>query len=191
MTPTSAERGRDARERLLTAAAELIPELGWNAVSTRVLAERAGVRPGLVHYHFSSLSELLRLAALQVIRQTMDMVGLALSQIDSPEDAVDAMLAQLDAFSGLDPTSVLFAESYLQATRDPELREQFRETTVAFETTVSAFFARHGVDSPGAALTFMAALDGFVLHKALNPDLRAADLAPSLKSILDTERRRT
>jgi len=53
--PTSAERGQAVRRRLLDAAAELIPELGWSGVSTRVLAERAAVTPGMVHYHFASL----------------------------------------------------------------------------------------------------------------------------------------
>lgn len=55
MTPTAADRGREVRRKLLTAAVELIPERGWNAVSTRLLAERAGVAAGLVHYHFPSL----------------------------------------------------------------------------------------------------------------------------------------
>lgn len=54
MTSPAAARGREVPQRLLAAAAELIPERGWTAVSTRVLAERAGVTPSVVHYHFSS-----------------------------------------------------------------------------------------------------------------------------------------
>ncbi len=61
---TAVDRGRDVRLQLLSTAAELIGELGWNAVSTRILAERAGVTPGLVHYHFPSLQALLRDADL-------------------------------------------------------------------------------------------------------------------------------
>lgn len=41
---TAADRGREVRLRLLNAAAGLIAELGWNAVSTRNLAERANPR---------------------------------------------------------------------------------------------------------------------------------------------------
>ncbi|MFD1052553.1 helix-turn-helix domain-containing protein, partial [Kibdelosporangium lantanae] len=37
--------GEEVRQRLLAAAVQLIPERGWSAVSTRVLAERAGVTP--------------------------------------------------------------------------------------------------------------------------------------------------
>lgn len=64
---TAADRGGEVRLQLLSAAAELIAELGWTAVSTRILAERAGVTPGLVHYHFPSLQALLRDAALGMI----------------------------------------------------------------------------------------------------------------------------
>ena len=46
---TNIERGRDVRAHLLAAARELIGEVGWTGVSTRVVAERAGVRPGMVH----------------------------------------------------------------------------------------------------------------------------------------------
>lgn len=45
MTSPGALRGQEVRQRLLRAAIELIGERGWSAVSTRVLAERAGVTP--------------------------------------------------------------------------------------------------------------------------------------------------
>jgi AcrR family transcriptional regulator len=62
MAPT-AKQGQEVRLRLLTAAAELIPERGWSAVSTRILAERAGVTPSVVHYHFSSIQDVSTSAA--------------------------------------------------------------------------------------------------------------------------------
>ncbi|WP_288047924.1 helix-turn-helix domain-containing protein, partial [Nocardia sp.] len=53
----SAERGRATRERLLEAAVSLIGEVGWSGVSTRMVAQRAGVNAGVVHYHFASVSD--------------------------------------------------------------------------------------------------------------------------------------
>ncbi|WP_025273271.1 TetR/AcrR family transcriptional regulator [Haloglycomyces albus] len=180
-------RGSEVREKLLEAGAELIPELGWNGVSTRKLAERAEVRSGLVHYHFDSLQDLLCQSAMRVIRETLGAVGGALALVDQPEDAVDAMLAHIDMFSGLDPTSLLFAETYLQATRDERLRDEFTTATVEFQEEVGQFLERHNISSDGPALTFMSALDGFVLHKALNPSLAASTMAPSLKQVLRSE----
>src|SRR5690606_38747757 len=67
----SAPRGAEVRRRLLDAAVRAIPEQGWRGVSTRSLARRAGVVPGLVHYHFDSLEALLREAALGALREEL------------------------------------------------------------------------------------------------------------------------
>jgi len=47
-------RGRETREQLLGAAAEVLGEEGYGAMSMRAVAERAGMRLSLVHYHFGS-----------------------------------------------------------------------------------------------------------------------------------------
>ncbi|HEX3814380.1 MAG TPA: helix-turn-helix domain-containing protein, partial [Mycobacteriales bacterium] len=47
------------RERLMAAAAELIAELGWGRVTTRAVAERAGLPHGSVSYHFRGKQDLL------------------------------------------------------------------------------------------------------------------------------------
>jgi AcrR family transcriptional regulator len=47
-------RGRETRTRLLTAAAGVLGEQGYGAMSMRAIADRAGVRLSLVHYHFGS-----------------------------------------------------------------------------------------------------------------------------------------
>jgi AcrR family transcriptional regulator len=109
------------RERLLTAASELIVERGWSAVSTRVLAERAQVGAGLVHYHFTSLNALLNEAALAVMTTVAEQT---LGQLEgtTPQEGLDLALAALDAYPGDDPASTLFVEAYLAAGRDAELR---------------------------------------------------------------------
>jgi AcrR family transcriptional regulator len=52
-------RGRSTRARLLDAAAEMLGEQGYAATSMRAVAERAGARLSLVHYHFGSKRGLL------------------------------------------------------------------------------------------------------------------------------------
>jgi AcrR family transcriptional regulator len=72
---TSAQRGHEVRQRLLGAAAELIAERGWAAVSTRAVADRAGLAPGLVHYHFTSVQALLSQAAIAVMHRAAAETG--------------------------------------------------------------------------------------------------------------------
>ena len=59
---TRAPRG-EARERIVTAAVEAFAEKGFEAASTRDIAQRAGTDQGLVTYHFPSKDQLWRAAA--------------------------------------------------------------------------------------------------------------------------------
>jgi AcrR family transcriptional regulator len=58
-------RGEGTRERLLAAARTVVLERGFAQTSTRAVAELAGVRLSLVHYHFGSKQQLL----LEVLEQ--------------------------------------------------------------------------------------------------------------------------
>ncbi|MFG3116750.1 TetR/AcrR family transcriptional regulator [Streptomyces sp. NPDC048197] len=185
---TNAERGRIVRAQLLAAARELIGELGWTAVSTRNLAERAGVRPGLVHYHFESLQALLRQAVVEEMRRMLDGTTALLTTAANPTAGIEAMLSDLDRYTGADPTSLLFIEAYLAATRDPRLHEQMHGLVIDFRNNLATSLAGAGHPRPEAAATVvMAVFDGFLLHKGLDPELSAADIAPLLRQLTDTE----
>ena len=185
---TTAERGREVRERLLTAAAELIAERGWAAVSTRAVAERAGVGAGLVHYHFPSVQALLSDAAIGVMRAAMAMIEPALAQARTPVEAVEAQVASLDAFTGTDSVSVLFAETYLAATRDPGLRAAVAEVITDYRDRMATWFRAHGVpDAESTAAVLGAAMDGLVIQRALDPALTAAAVRPALVRLVTQE----
>ncbi len=188
MGETSIERGRNARARLLAAARELIGELGWNAVSTRTLAERAGVRSGLVHYHFDSLQALLRHAALAEVQRMLDDTRALLAEARSPSDGIERMLLDLDQYNGADSASLLFVETYLAATRDHELRQGMSAVVADFRDSLTEALTRSGHPSPQAAASaVMALFDGFVLHKGLDPGLSAEQVAPLLRRVTNTE----
>jgi len=58
--PAGASAGRrEAVAALLDAAERLLVEQGYAAITTRKLAERAGINPGLVHYYFGSMEEVM------------------------------------------------------------------------------------------------------------------------------------
>jgi AcrR family transcriptional regulator len=63
-------QGQATRALLLTAAADLLREEGFAATSTRAVAERAGARLSLVHYHFGSKRSLL-LAVLEDLTERL------------------------------------------------------------------------------------------------------------------------
>jgi AcrR family transcriptional regulator len=58
----------EATDALLDAAEKLLLEIGYAGITTRKLAERAGVNHGLVHYYFGSMEDLL----LRVVERFTD-----------------------------------------------------------------------------------------------------------------------
>lgn len=183
---TAAERGRDVRRKLLVAAAELIPELGWAGVSTRAVAARAGVGAGLVHYHFASLQALLSEAAVGVMREAVVEGMPALRTAGTPESGLTMLLRSLDAETGTDPRSLLFVETYLAATRDESLRDRLRELLAGVQRELADWLCRHGRPLPEqTASVVAAAIDGMLLHRALNPNLTSATVAPVLRRLLE------
>src|SRR5215471_18596215 len=182
---TAAERGREVRQRLLRVAVELIPELGWSAVSTRILAQRAGLAPGLVHYHFQSLQALLRDASLASMREALQAIVMIFEQADTLDAGLERLIGALDAYSGTDRASVLFVEVYLASLRDPRLAEQLTAVLVDFRQRFGDWLAAHGQPDPAAtAAVLAAALDGVLLHRALGPDLAASAVRRVLGRVL-------
>ena len=60
------------RQELIAAAQQLVVDGGWEIVTTRRVAERAGVSPGLVHYHVGSIEGLRRAAACEGARSLLE-----------------------------------------------------------------------------------------------------------------------
>lgn len=74
MTPARlARRGAyhvgNVRAQLLAAARDILAESGRGALSLRAIAERAGVAPGTVYYHYSDKAALLAGLAIDGFRQ--------------------------------------------------------------------------------------------------------------------------
>jgi AcrR family transcriptional regulator len=168
------------RERLLEAARELIAEKGWGAVSTRVLAERAGVGSGVVHYHFDSLQAVLVEASVGALRAATAGLPALLESAPDGNAALDALLAALDG-----PGQELFIETFLAATRNDVLRAAVGEVLAEFRRELAEWYAARGVPTPGAtAAVVAAAVDGVLLHRALDPGLSRSVVVPVLGRVL-------
>jgi AcrR family transcriptional regulator len=176
------------RQRLLAAAVELIPERGWAAVSTRVLADRAGVTPSVVHYHFPSLAALRNEAVVDVFRTVLAEVDAVLDAVGSPAEAVEAMLAAVDRYTGADSMSLLGIEAYLAATRDEGLREQISGVAEEFRQRLGRWLGAHGVPAPvDTAAVLVATVDGLLLHRGLGAGTSAGSAAAVLRRLVRYE----
>ncbi len=87
---------------LVGAAIEVIARDSWGGMTTRKVARRAGVNPGLVHYHFGAASALAREAALQAMGAAFEPVATVVSECD---DLLEGLDLALQATLSLDPVT--------------------------------------------------------------------------------------
>ena len=184
--------GARTRERILDAAVELVAEEGWQQVTSREVAARAGVNQGLVHYHFGSMEALLREAVIGRLEREMAEPIERMLASDSPA----AGLRQVsDWLRTLEPTgamAMLSAEVLAYATRDEAVREWMvrllREIRAQMRDSIAAAQAagelRSDVDAYDAAVLAAALIDGLIFHGLIDPDLPLDAVANTLDALL-------
>lgn len=170
--PTTAQRGSETRERLLAAAVRLIPELGWDNVSTRQVAEAAGVNAGLVHYHFGSVQALRVAAVSSILDEVSAQYEPLLASADDPGTLATGLVEMITTFSHDDPMMVLLWESFAAASRDTDLREVMGRALADWRSLLADYLHDRRVPDADARATLASALiDGLFLHVALSPEL--------------------
>ena len=70
----SSESASDVRAALLTAARETIVDLGYDAASTKQIADRAGVNPAMISYYFGSKAALGEAAFRETIEPIVELI---------------------------------------------------------------------------------------------------------------------
>jgi AcrR family transcriptional regulator len=179
------------REKLMAAAAELIAELGWGRVTTRAVAERAGLPHGAVSYHFRGKQELLIEAAMFAFARAVPEDEFA--ALAGVEDLIGLIAAEVGDRDAIDPVlSRLMFEAMREAERDPALRDrmgamlaQYRELmvqAVRSEQERGAVFA--GAPADAIATLLGAVGDGLLLHALLDPDLDVHAALNALRALL-------
>ena len=80
----AAQQQKNTRQALLDAACKLFAEHGFEAVSTRMIADEAGVNLGGIHYHFGSKHDLY-VAAFRFATETEKLFSLGIVAEMHPE----------------------------------------------------------------------------------------------------------
>jgi DNA-binding transcriptional regulator YbjK len=122
-SPGRRPRGEQRRAALVRAAADLLLEGGFGAVSHRAVAGRAGVALAATTYYFSSLDDLLLAATEQLAAGWLEHARGELGRLPVALD--DAQLARAlvgTVLVGADEQVVTMYERYLRAGRHPHLR---------------------------------------------------------------------
>ncbi|MFF7414063.1 TetR/AcrR family transcriptional regulator [Streptomyces lydicus] len=98
------ERERAERERLIVATArELAEQQGWDAVTTRRLAERIEYSQPVLYSHFRGKREIIGAVALQGATELAAAVRAATAAVDGPRERVAALARSYLAFAAHNP----------------------------------------------------------------------------------------
>lgn len=182
----------EPRARILRATVELIAEVGWTRVTTRLVAERAAVNNALVHYYFGTKRALLQQAASEALMA--EFAG-PLEELVAGGDlayGVRELIASFGTVVATSPSGRLVLEITQQALRDAELQEMVRALLRDFRQAVEARLRTAGRaprEARGLAVLLAALLDGLYLHVLLDPELDLSAAADALRPLLPEEDR--
>jgi AcrR family transcriptional regulator len=136
------EARQQATSALMDAAEHLLYEVGYAGVSTRSLAEAAGLNHGLVHYYFGSMDELLT----QTLRRFVAQLASALEALYADPNLTFAEKWRLGARFWVDePTSrfpKILLELLAMGWNKPELRMRLTEVHARFRGIFEHYFGQ-------------------------------------------------
>ena len=159
-----------AEGALLDAAERLLVDLGYAGITTRRLAEEAGVNHGLVHYYFGSIEHVLvrtleRFTERLVERQRAMYAAPDVPFIEKWRTAMRYLVAEDVAYEKV------WWELQALTWNRPDLRERVGQVNDEWRAVLTEAFAepheRYGIDMPLAALVslVMTVNEGIILER--------------------------
>ncbi len=168
-TMTGVTRPTDIRQRIILAVLQIIGADGVAAVTNRRIAKEAGVSLGSVTYHFASQHDLLRESLRYfVAEETRRFTALAERhhcETVSLEQA-SSLVGQVAGGNSFDREHIAPFELYIQAGRDPRLRNAAAECFAAYDRLAAKILTALGVpDAERAASATVALVVGLQLRR--------------------------
>lgn len=180
-------RGADTREQILDAARDVLAQHGYAGTTTRSIAEAAGVRPSLVHYHFGGKQQLL-VAVLE--RENDRLLVRQRALFAGPEPLAEKYLTSCEYLSeDLRSGYVrILWELWAVGLADDRLREQWRKAVSGWHELLvqvtTDWMEEHDVElpiSPRALATLVG--DAFLGAETEILAGIGADVAPQLEAL--------
>jgi AcrR family transcriptional regulator len=180
------------KQKILNAAAFLIAELGWSHVTTRRIAEQAGVNKALVHYYFGTKEALLIEAASNMFAEEFEGPMTRMAAAQTFGEGLRAFVDYLRVIEEHGPGVTVSVEALLRGVRDETVRAWIEEVLGSARQLLEQFvIAAQGrgelpadLDARGAAVVLAALLDGLVLYRLVFPDLDLDAVESSLLGLM-------
>jgi AcrR family transcriptional regulator len=159
-----------AEEALLDAAERVLVDAGYAGITTRRLAEEAGVNHGLVHYYFGSVENLLvrvleRFTERQIARQREMYAAADVPFLEKWRTAMRYLMSEDVAYEKV------WFELQALAWNRPELKERVERVNGEWRAVLTEAFAepreRYGIEMPLDALVSLVITfnEGIILER--------------------------
>jgi AcrR family transcriptional regulator len=183
-TSEHSEELQESRARIITAAAKVLAEKGYDATTLREISREAEAAPGLVHYYFGGKDQLL-VEVLKAMSDRYTQATEVLSRSVAPEQFMEAALEQPVARITEQPEWYrlryeLFALGLHNPLLAPGVRDLLAEGRTSIGKAISlvqqSSSIAQSVDPAVLASLLLAVFDGLALQKIIDPavDLNAA-----------------
>ncbi len=160
-------RGEERRERILRATLQVIARDGIGGVTHRSAAAEADVPLGSLTYWFATKDDLLREALRLFVddeTERLRRVGEGLTEGMDPEAIADRFGEVLESGDGT--AQVAQFELYLEASRNPALREVAQQCFAAYDEICRQALRAAGAEAEGPLpALFVALADGLGLRR--------------------------
>ncbi len=185
---TRAEKQVRTRAELITTAASVFAERGYEGASVEQIAERAGYSHGAVYSNFAGKSDLFLAVFEQYMADRAQELAATQAGIDdeAPLEARARALADqwMERFADDRESFLLHLEFLAASRREPELAKRFGSRSASMRETIAAFIAHHQkeeeVEAPlppaDLALVLRALGIGLAIEALVSPEAVRDDL---------------
>lgn len=196
---TDSTSGHETAEALLDATERLLASNGYAGLSTRRIADEAGLAHGLIRYHFGSVEELMvrtvERASTRILTRQQELYAGDEPFLDKWRTAME--LFEVDLRGGFPK---VFAELMALAWNEPRLRPRLRATMESFADVLtraaSEAIEEYDLDEtladPAAIGTLVRTFQlGMLLERLTGIDIGHAELLDYLDRILSRQATKT
>lgn len=176
------------RQQIVDALQAEMAAVGFSRATTKSIAERAGLAPGLVHYHFKDKEAILVALVERLVAQADARFQALLDGAKTPKDQLRAFVtARVSPGSAAEADQVaVWVALIADAMAIPAVSERLSAWLAQDQKRLTAMFRAADVASPGAhaALMLSAVMGSFSLHALQVPGVPKGYAAQQLSNWL-------